>query len=253
MTGSELRLLQRSANFCNQYNQLANQLLRLKAEKNSYAQKLPRDPSAAAAAAGKAAVKNRLIPPIWVWCVAIGAFMIPFIICAAIYKIAAIENEYFLLIGEGIGFVTFFLALLYFRKVDRSRIRKRAEAQYMAEYNQSRQRNQAQCTHLNQQIYALTRQYRALTAQMQDPNQCCIPASHWYHGKELYRLVSSNRASTLQEAIEIQAQIEARDAAYWRSVQDYPRQVELQIAKDNMQFLNDMEQMAKIGMELYDN
>lgn len=253
MTSPELSLLQRSANLCTQYNQLLNQIQRVKAEKNSYEQKLPRDPAHAAKAAGNAAVKNRLIPPIWVWCVAMGAFIVPFIICAAIYKIAEINNEYFLLIGECAGFVTFCLALIYFRKVDREKVRKRAEVNYMAEYNQSRQRNQAQCSHLNKQLYTLTQQYRALTNKMQDSNQCCIPASHWYHGQDLYRLVNSKRASTLQEAIAIQSQIEARDAAYWNSVRNYPRQVEAQIAKDKMQFLDDMEKMAKLGMELYDN
>lgn len=253
MTQQELALLQRSANLCNQRNQLLSSINNLKAQKNTYAQKLPSDPHAAAKAAGKKAVQDRLIPPIWVWCVAMVAFIIPVLVCAFIYKIAQVENEYFLLIGEGIGFVTFFWALIHYRKVDREKNRKRAEDNYIAEYNQYRQRNQAQLSHLAQQVRNLTQQYNILVKKMQDPAQCCIPASHWYHGQELYQLVSSNRASTLQEAIRIQSQIEVRDAAYWKSVQDYPRQVEERIARENKQFLDDMEKMALLGIILSDD
>lgn len=253
MTSQELALLQRSANLCNQRNQLLNRLNSLNAQKNTYAQKLPRDPQTAAKAAGKAAAKDRMIPSLWVWCVAMVAFFIPFIICAVIYKVTHIEDEYFLLIGEGIGFVTFFLALIHYHKVDKQRIRKKTENQYMAEYNQSSRHNQAQYQQLAQQANSLSQQYNALVRKMQDPAQCCIPASHWYHGQELYRLINGNRASTLQEAIQLQNQIEARDAAYWKSVQDYPRQVEARIALENKEFLDDMEKMARLGMILSDD
>ena len=252
MTKQELWFLQRSANLCNQRNQLLNKLNGLKAQKNAYAQKLPNDPYAAAKAAGEEAVRNRIIPPIWVWCLAMVACIVPFIISCIIYKIAQIESEYFLLIGIGIGFVAFFVVVIHCRNVDRKNVRKRAEKRYLAEYKNTCQQNQSQLKQLAEQVRNVTQEYNILVTKMQDPNQCCIPASHWYHGQELYRLVNDNRAGTLQEAIRIQSKIEAQDAAYWKSVADYPRQVEEQIARDNRQFLDDMERMALLGIVLSD-
>ena len=262
MTSQELQLLRQSVNLCSQHSKLLSDLNALKAQRSRIAKNIKPDPVKAAKKAGEEAVKNRHIQ-IWHWAVAIIAFMIPFILCAVIYKLAGIENEYFLLIGEGIGFVCFFVALLAVRKADLVKVRKRAEAEFIEKHRQINRQYQSQCDQLHLQIYELSQKHYQLTRKMQDPSQCCIPQSDWHHASQLLKLLTSGKASTLQEAIQWQAQTDAQEYAYqqkiaaeeaarWNNIENMIRQQEADIAADKAKFLDDMQKMALIGMVLSD-
>lgn len=262
MTKHELQLLQHSANLCNQRSQLLSQLNALKTQRNRIAKNITPDPVKAAKKAGEAAVKDRHIQ-IWHWIVAMIAFIIPFITCAVIYKIAALDNEYFLLIGIVIGFFLFFAALNFVRKADLVKVRRRAEQDFLENHRRINHQYQAQCDQLHLQIYDLSQKYYQLNRRMQDPQQCCIPQSEWHHGQQLYQLVSSGKADSLQEAIQIQNQLDSHEAAYqrqaaaeeaahWKKMEDLMHQQEAEIAADKAKFLDDMQKMALIGMILSD-
>ena len=263
MTGQELQLLRQSSNLCNQRQQILSQLNSLKAQQANMAKNIKPDPVKAAKKAGEEAVKNRHIQIIhWVW--AMLATLIPIILCGVYYKVAELDNEYFMLIGEGIGFVLFFVTLFYVRKRDLVKVRKKAEAAYIENHRRINQHYQSQRDALHLQIYELSQKYYQLNRKMQDPAQCCIPQSQWHNGPQLYRLVSSGKANSLEEAIQIQYQIDAQEAAYqqklaaeetarWKKMEDMMRQQEEDITRDKANFLDDMQKMALVGMLLSDD
>ena len=212
MTSQELQLLRQSANLCNQHNQILSQLNQLKAQHANLARNIKPCSDSAAKAAGKEAVRNRFIP-VYLWVLAIIAVIIPVFACGVVYKLAGITNEYFMLIGEGIGFVAFFIVLYFGRKWDLAKIRKRAAQEYLTRQRSINARYQAQCDQLKQQIYQLSQQHLQIRSKLKNPTMCCIHESDWYHGPQLAKLITSGRAATLQEAIQLQYLIEAKDAS----------------------------------------
>ena len=263
MTGQELQLLRQSANLCNQRNQILSQLNNLKSQHANLAKNIKSCSDSAVKAAGKEAAKNRFIP-IYLWVLAMIAVVIPVFACGVVYMLAGITNEYFMLIGVGIGFVAFFIVLYFGRKWDLAKVRKKAEKEFLARQSSINARYQAQCDQLKRQIYPLSQQLSQINSKMRNPTMCNIPESDWYHGPQLVKLITGGRASTLQEAIQLQYLIEAKEAsiarqqaaeeaARWKKIEDMMRQQEEDIAKDKAKFWDDMQKMALIGMLLSDD